>query len=347
MTSRERWLAVLNHKSPDRVPMDWWGTDEIRDKLLGHLELSTEEELFAALHIDRPLFVEPRYVGPRRETDEDAYGIRYAYMNYGTGKYREVAHSPLAAFESVQEIEANYHWPEPEWWDCSVVAEQVKGHDERPVQFDMANMYAIYTRARGIEQAFIDFAVNHDIVLYCMEKMIKIHSEVARKVFEQIPGRIDVAMLANDMGSQEDLLFSPETARILFIPGLRQLAKLARDAGVTVMLHSDGAIRKAIPDLIDAGIQLLNPVQWRCKGMDRAGLKKDFGDKLMFHGGVDNQHTLVRGTPDEVREEVRYNIDVLGAGGGYILAPCHRLQAVSPPENIIAMYNEAKTYYPF
>ena len=344
MTSRERWLAVFNRETPDRIPMDWWGTDETRDKMLAHLGLTTEDELFAALHIDRPFVVEPKYVGPPLKPDEDEYGVSYSYADYGVGKYKEVAGSPLAAFESVDEIKANYRWPQPEWWDCSGAAEQVKGLDERPVQFVMANMYVIYCRTRGLEQAFIDFAVNHDIVLYCMEKMLDIHAKVATEMFEQIPGRIDIAMLMNDMGSQKDLLFSPDTARKLFIPGLRHLAALGQSAGATVMLHSDGAIRKAIPDLIDAGIQVINPVQWRCEGMERAGLKKDFGDRLMFHGGVDNQYTMVRGTTDEVREEVRYNIDVLGEGGGYILAPCHRLQAVSPPENIIAMYEEGYAY---
>ncbi len=344
MTPRERWLSVLHRKAPDRVPMDWWGTDEIRDKMLAHLDVSSEDELFAELHIDRPLILAPVYVGPPLEADEDAYGVRYADVDYGTGRYSEVKIPSLASFESVKEIEANYRWPQPDFWDCSGAAEQVKGKDERPVQFDMANMYAIYTRMRGIEQAFLDFALNHDIVLYCMEKMIELHSAVAAKMFECIPGRIDIALLMNDMGSQKDLLFSPETARKLFIPGLRLLAAQAREAGTTVMLHSDGAIRKAIPDLIEAGIQVLNPVQWRCEGMDRAGLKKDFGEKLVFHGGVDNQQTMVSGTPEDVRQEVRYNIDVMGAGGGYILAPCHRLQAVSPPENIVALYEEGYSY---
>ena len=297
MTHRERWLSVFNRTPPDRIPMDWWGTDETRDKMLAHLGVSTEDELFAALHIDRPLIVAPGYVGPPLDADEDAYGVRYADMDYGTGTYREVKIPSLASFESVDEIDDKFRWPRPDWWDCSGAAEQVKGKEERPVQFEMANMYAIYTRMRGIEQSFIDFAVNHDIVLYCMEKMIKLHAEVASRMFEAIPGRIDVALLMNDMGSQKDLLFSPETARKLFIPGLRTLAAQAREAGAAVMLHSDGAIRKAIPDLIDAGIQVLNPVQWRCEGMDRAALKKDFGEKLMFHGGVDNQQTMVRGTP--------------------------------------------------
>jgi uroporphyrinogen decarboxylase len=93
--------------------------------------------------------------------------------------------------------------------------------------------------------------------------------------------------------------------------------------------------------MIDAGIEVLNPLQWRCKGMDREGLKRDFGDRLVFHGGVDNQQTLAFGTVEEVRREVIANLRILGAGGGYILAPCHNIQAVSPPGNIVAMYETA------
>jgi uroporphyrinogen decarboxylase len=93
--------------------------------------------------------------------------------------------------------------------------------------------------------------------------------------------------------------------------------------------------------MIEAGIDVLNPVQWRCKGMDREGLKRDFGDRLVFHGGVDNQYTLARGSVDEVRQEVEDNLRILGARGGYIVAPCHNIQAVSPPENVQAMYETA------
>jgi uroporphyrinogen decarboxylase len=90
--------------------------------------------------------------------------------------------------------------------------------------------------------------------------------------------------------------------------------------------------------MVAAGIDILNPIQWRCAGMERAGLKRDFGDQVVLHGGVDNQQTLAFGTVEEVREEVRYNLQVLGAGGGYILAPCHNVQAISPVENVVAMY---------
>jgi uroporphyrinogen decarboxylase len=105
-----------------------------------------------------------------------------------------------------------------------------------------------------------------------------------------------------------------------------------------VFCHSDGAIRDVVPDLVEAGIQVLNPIQWRLPGMGREGLKRNFGARVIFHGGVDNQQTLPFGTPAEVRQEVAENYRILGAGGGYILAPCHNLQDLTPPENIVAMY---------
>jgi uroporphyrinogen decarboxylase len=125
---------------------------------------------------------------------------------------------------------------------------------------------------------------------------------------------------------------------------MRRMIQLAHEAGVYVFTHSDGAIRKIIPELIEIGIDLLNPIQWRCKGMERDGLKRDFGDRLIFHGGVDNQQTLPFGTVDDVRREVIDNMEIMGRGGGYILAPCHNIQSVSPVENIIAMYETGYEY---
>jgi uroporphyrinogen decarboxylase len=132
--------------------------------------------------------------------------------------------------------------------------------------------------------------------------------------------------------------------REFFIPRMERMIDLAHQAGAYAFFHSDGAVRKIIPDMIAAGIDVLNPLQWRCKGMEREGLKRDFGDQVIFHGGVDNQYTLAFGSVEEVREEVITNIQVLGAGGGYILAPCHNIQAVSPPENVVAMYETGYEY---
>jgi uroporphyrinogen decarboxylase len=113
---------------------------------------------------------------------------------------------------------------------------------------------------------------------------------------------------------------------------------LVHQAGGRVFFHTDGAVRSIIPDLVAVGIDVLNPIQWRCRGMDRRELKAAFGDRLVFHGGMDNQQTLPFGTVADVRREVQENVEILGAGGGYILAPCHNIQALTPPENVIAMY---------
>ena len=195
----------------------------------------------------------------------------------------------------------------------------------------------VYKKLRGQEQAFMDLMLTPEIVHFCLDKLFDL-------AYEQIPGKVLIRYVAEDLGSQEDLLYSPAQIREFLLPRMKRMMDLAHDHGVYVFHHSDGAIREILPDIIAAGIDVLNPVQWRCKGMDRAGLKRDFGDQIIFHGAMDNQYTLAFGTVDEVRQEVMDNLQILGAGSGYILAPCHNIQAVSPPENIVAMYETAYEY---
>jgi uroporphyrinogen decarboxylase len=117
-----------------------------------------------------------------------------------------------------------------------------------------------------------------------------------------------------------------------------------RDADAFVFHHSDGNCRRIIPDMIEAGIDVLNPIQWRNTGLEREELKREFGDKVVFHGAMDNQHTLPFGSPEEVRREVLENLQILGKGGRYILAPCHNIQPITPVENIQAMYEAGHEY---
>ena len=338
MTPRERWLAVLRREKPDRVPMDYWATDEATAKLMKHLGVSTEGELRARLHIDSTVDIGAAYVGPRRADNTSEYGIQYQAVDYGSGVYEEVASHPLAAFTSIAEIEANYRWPSPDWYDYAVIPSQVKAAGERPIRGGGSEPFLTYCALRGQEQAFMDLLINKDVAHYCLDKLFDLCYENTRRIFETAGDRVTICYVAEDMGSQEDLLFSPAQIREFLLPGMKRMTELARQAGVYVFHHSDGAIRKMIPDMIGIGIQVLNPIQWRCKGMERAGLKRDFGSELVFHGGVDNQRTLPFGAVADVRQEVLDNLRILGAGGGYILAPCHMIQAVGPAENVVAMY---------
>jgi len=344
LTPKERWLAVLKREKPDRLPMDYWATDEATQKVMKHLGCSEPWEMFERLHIDRVVAVGPRYVGPPIEPGHDMHGCRYEDVDYGTGVYPECVYHPLAGYNSVEEIERNYTWPSTDWFDYSVLPPQIKGREMYPIQGGGSEPFLTYKNLRGMEQAYMDLILNPALVHYCLDKLFDFCYENTLRIYEAIPGQVNASYIAEDFGAQEDLLISPQAIREFFVPRMKRMIELAHQAGAYAFFHSDGAIRKIVPDMIEAGIDVLNPLQWRCKGMERAGLKRDFGDKVIFHGGVDNQYTLAFGSAEEVREEVGYNIEVLGQGGGYILAPCHNIQAVSPAENVVAMYEAGWEY---
>lgn len=340
MTPRERWQAVLSRRQPDRVPMDFWATGETTGKLMQRLGCAAEFDLMKRLKIDRPVAAGPKYVGPPTPPHTDIYGIGYRDVDYGTGSYDEAVSFPLAKFKTVGEIESNYTWPNPDWWDYSGIPSQLKGREEYPVNGGGSEPFLLYKNLRGGEQALMDLVENPEIVEYCLKKLFDLAYINTLRIYEAIPGKVTYSYVAEDLGGQNDLMMSPRHIRRFLFPGMKRMIELIHSAGVTVFHHDDGNISRILPELIELGIDLLNPIQWRAAGMERETLKADYGNRLIFHGGMDNQYTLPFGTVDEVRQEVRDNLRILGAGGGYILAPCHNIQPNTPLENILALYEE-------
>lgn len=338
MTPKERWLAVLQGEKPDRLPMDFWGTPEAKQKLQRYLGCATEMAMYQKLNIDLLISVGPEYAGPPRDAGVDMYGCLHQTVEYEGGVYEECVSHPLAPYTTIDEIDANYTWPTADWFDYSRLADTVAQYPDYPIRGGGSEPFLVYCNLRGLEQAYIDLVENREMVEHCLDRLFDFAYENTTRIYEALPGKVQLSYVAEDFGAQESLLFSPRIIRDLFIPRMKRMIDLAHENDVYVFHHSDGAIRPIIPDMIAAGIDILNPIQWRCEGMERAALKQDFGAKVVLHGGMDNQYTLPFGTVDEVWQEVRDNIELLGAGGGYILAPCHNIQAVSPPENIVAMY---------
>ena len=338
MTPKERWLAVLQRKQPDRMPMDYWGTQEANDMLVRSLGVADMDEAMRMLHIDIPLVVTPAYTGPAHPDNTDMYGCSYCDVRYESGVYRECVTHPLADFKTVEEIEKNYTWPSADWFDYSVIKKQAAGMEHRPIVGGGSEPFLIYAILRGDEQAYMDLILNPDIAHYCLDKLFGFAYENTARIYGAIPGKVDISYIAEDLGSESSLLMSLAHIKEFIIPGMKRMMDLAHGAGVYVMTHSDGAVRPVLPLFIEAGTDVMNPVQWNCAGMERRALKRDFGDRLIFHGGVDNQRTLPFGSVDDVRNEVLENIEIFG--DGYILAPCHNIQAITPPENIVAMYEE-------
>lgn len=344
MTPKERWLAVLSRKKPDRVPMDYWATPETTAILLKHIGCSTELEMCPKLHVDMAFKVKPVYVGPPVPQGCDIFGCRYKNMDYGTGIYKECVFHPLAPYDSAEEVEDNYRWPDPDWWDYTSIRSQIAKKEDYPILAGHFEPFLTYKDLRGQEKAFMDLIENPQLVHFCLDKLFDLGFTEIRRMYEQIPGKVMITYVAEDMGGQEDLMFSPAHIREFLLPRMKQVIDFIHSEGAFAFHHNDGSIRRILPDMIAAGIDILNPIQWRSKNMDRKELKKDFGNQVILHGAMDNQHTLPFGDVEDVRAEVLENLNILGAGGGYILAPCHNIQPITPIENILAMYQTGYEY---
>jgi uroporphyrinogen decarboxylase len=348
MDSRERMLAAMNLQPVDRVPTDIWAVGEVWQKLKDHF--GGHNDILAALHIDGMASVGAEYTGPPlpevpEEHTVDCWGIQYRSLAYETGIYYEQSVWPLAEATTIDDLE-RYEWPLPDWFDYSKLHDAALAAREKQVVLcGYMTIFYMHLLLRGLEQSLVDPHDDSDFTHHLLNRVSDFLYEYHRRMFEAADGLIDVAQVTDDFGSQSAPMISLQTFRTFYRPHMERFIGLCRERKIKVFHHDDGAIRPFLPDLVEMGIDILNPVQSACQGMEMDGLKRDFGDRLCFHGGIDNQNVLPFGTPDDVRAAVRAAIDALaGDGTGYILAPCHNIQAVTPIENILAMYDEAWQY---
>ena len=349
-TPRERWRAVLAGTQPDRVPCDYAATPEVTARLLKDLGCASERELWKRLGIDKLILLSAKHVGAKEETwhMQSLWSVWHIEVTNvavgdGVGTYEEVITSPLAKAESVKEIE-EFDWPNPGDWDVSDLRVQCEAWAGYPILGGCYEPFYLYCRLRGMEQALADLALNPALIEAGMERIFDIHRAVIGRSLEAAQGLVDFIYVAEDLGTQDSLLISAAAFRQFIKPWLRKMIDLVHSFGAKTLHHDDGAIRPFLPELIDIGIDVLNPVQWRCRGMEREGLARDFGKSLVFHGAVDNQHTLPFGSPEDVRREVADNIRIFQGGKGYIVAPCHNLQPNTSTANILALYDAVREF---
>ncbi|NLE45321.1 MAG: uroporphyrinogen-III decarboxylase-like protein [Chloroflexi bacterium] len=370
MDHRERILAAMRHQPVDRVPTDMWATVEVQEALFDHFgidagwgefscgvglmggaltrSVAAIIELWDRLHIDGILAVAPPYVGPplRREGgitySEWGFGVRT--QEYGRGEYAEQVVWPLAEAETIEDLEA-YRWPDPDWYDYDAVREIALQCEGRAVAGGYSAPFFWHNMLRGLERSLMDPLVKPEFTRHLIWRVSDFFTEYHRRLFEAAGDLIDVTQVTDDFGSQHGLLISPRMFDAFYREPMQRGIDLARRYGIIVFHHDDGDCRPLLPRFVEMGVQVLNPIQWRCGDWDLAALKADFGQDLCFHGAVDNQLTLPFGTPDDVRNEVRMLIDTLASDGtGFIIGPCHNLQIVSPIENIVALYEAATEY---
>lgn len=346
MTHRERVLAAVNHQPLDQFPTDIWAVPEVWEKLQAHFETKDTLEIYDYLGIDGILGIAPKYIGPELKKEdhyfENEWGFGYSLQQYQGGEYYEQTFFPLAGAETIEDLKA-YQWPDPDWYDYDSLREQAAKYPDRAIMSGYYCMFYYHNQLRGLEESFMDPAVRPDFTRYLLQRLEEFFYEYHTRIFNAAADVIDLTQVTDDFGSQNSLLISPRTFDKVYRDHIQKAIDLAKSFGIQVFHHDDGDIRKLLPRLTEMGMDILNPIQWRCGDWDLDWLKDEFGQDLCFHGGIDNQHTLPFGTVDDVVAEVRRIKRTLGKDGtGLIIAPCHNIQAITPVENIIAMYQTAK-----
>jgi len=348
MTSKERVSTALEHKSPDRCPCDYIGTPEVDEKLKAHFRTDSMETVLKELKVDIRI-LDAAYVGPELPAWDDG-----RFMNYWeqtrkpikneAGTYNEAVELPYAAFKSVEDVE-KFRWPKVDWFDYSQLSEDCRKYSDYAIVFGSpGNMDLINgtSYGRGVEQVIYDIALEDPVGLACMKKRFECCYERSETALKAANGQIDILWIGDDYGTQNGLLISPEKWRKLFFVKLKAMCDLGHKYGAKVMLHSCGSTRPIWPELIEAGVDIYDTVQPEAAQMNPAELKKEFGDRICFHGTMSTQNTLPFGTAEEVAAEVRLRIETVGKDGGFIVAPAHNIQPDTPIENILALYEEVQ-----
>jgi len=380
-TSYDRVTSALEHKEPDRIPLDLGGAmvtginiNSLR-KLRRYLGLSEEAKIWDRVtqlgqledDIIDELKVDVKNVGPESPSSPglaedldlvgkyhriiDEFGIGWQMPEDG-GHYYDLYLHPLANAETVQAIE-NYPWPDPldpkRFTHLKEKADRVVYEEKKAYVMGRmsAGMWEHATWMTGHEKFFMDMLLNEKLVTAIMEKMLELKMRYWGRYLDTVGDNTMVVSTADDLGTQNSLLVSLDLYKKLIWPYHKRLfdfIKKRAKGKVYIFFHNDGAIMETIPLLIEAGVDILNPFQVNCKGMDTRVFKKEFGEDLTVWGGTCSPLILEFGTPEEVRDETKRRIDDLAPGGGFIFAPIHIIQGGVPPENIMAWWSTLQEY---
>lgn len=342
MNSKERFLATANRTQVDRTAC-WLGIpdQESLPKLFKEYKVTNLHELKLAVKDDFYSVELPYH-------SEVSDAIYAAFDWYQKGCKVDEKHRTLTApgcFCDAEEIEDLdfFQWPDPSKYinpaECRKVIEQAP-EDKAVLGILWSSHFQDTCAAFGMENALMNMIANPELYDAVNDRIVDFYLKANEIFYEAGEGKLDAILIGNDLGSQRGLMISPEMVRRFVIPGCKKLVAQAHSYGLKVIYHSCGSIAEVIPDLIAAGVDIIHPIQALAKGMEASTLKKQFGQKVSFCGGVDTQELLVCGTTEQVRTEVRRLKKLFPTG--LILSPSHEaILPDVPPKNIRALFEEA------
>ncbi len=357
MNSKERYIAAAKLHQPDRIPIDLRFAPELETRLKKDLHMK-DEEFWTWLGQDaytvRPDYPSPaspiKYADPtvRVENDlyYDIYQVPFRMMTLRDQTYLEPTGKcpPLAQAETISDLEA-FPWPSTDQWDYSQIPQKLSVYPDKALWCRSRGCFQTAMFMRGTEHFLEDLILDEDFA-----------DALLGKIFEFTTKDIELSLLAgngeytfveynDDVATQRDLTISPQMWRKYLKPRLAQFCSMAHSYGALVRVHSCGSIYRIIDDLIEIGVDILNPIQPQAVNMNPYRIKEEFGNRICLHGAVDIQQLLPNGTAEQVKSEVRNLITKLGLNGGYILAGSHTLQADIPTANVVAIIDAVKEVY--
>lgn len=349
MNSKERVLAAFNHHEPDRVPAWLGASPRFREKARHYLHLADDEQLSVHVGDDfrRVLarYAGPDYASPYVDLPPGAtYRSVFGILRHGYEGGQPMNH-PLANAASAAEVDA-YLWPEPAWMEVSHLRAEAQqyagqyailGGEWAPFWHDAIDLL-------GMETLLIAMFDLPEIVDAVLEHLVDYYLAVSQHVFEEAADLIDIFFIGNDFGSQNGPLISEKLFRRFLLPPLKKLIDLGHAYDLKVLLHCCGGFEPLIPAMIDAGLDGLQGLQPKTRGMDPARLKTRFGDNLLLMGCIDSQ-LVIESDPGTVRAETRRILDLMKPGGGYVACPSHDYVLYETPvENVLALYEAVREY---
>jgi|LSQX01.1.fsa_nt_gb uroporphyrinogen decarboxylase len=372
MNHRDRLLAAINHREPDRVPVDLGATAvtslhiDTHRKLKAHFGINDpeetivnrmmqtvlpHEEILKRFDVDvRGVFM--GRLDSRPEIERPLNGSTVYTDEWGvtrikppTSHYYDLYECPFDREDLTITDVNNYNWPDPEdpgrYRGVVERARELREKTDYGVMFVFnVNVVHVTQFMRGFYLWFEDLLLRPELLRTMMRRVVDIHLAVGERILPQVAPYVDIVQVSDDMGTQDRLQFSPEIYREIIKPFHREIYNMIHDlTSAKLWLHSCGAISEVLDDLIEIGVDIINPVQVAAKGMEIESLKERFGDRIVFWGGIDTQKLLPQGSPEEVAETVRRTAKILGKGGGYVLCGTHNIQPEVPVENIITMYD--------
>lgn len=345
MNSKERFLATVERKPVDR-PAAWLGMPDIyaQPALFEYYGVKNMHELKLAVGDDF-YAVEVPYQSP---TASAIYAAFDWYMD-GNVDAEDRTLTADGCFKDAEELEDLdfFEWPDPaDYIDVEECRRRVEAAPEDKVTLGMlwSAHFQDTCAAFGMETALMNMIANPEIYEAVDAKIMEFYLKANEIFFEATKGKLDAVLIGNDMGSQRGLMLSPDMVRRFIIPGCKRLVEQAHSYGVKVIYHSCGSIVDIIPDLIEAGVDIIHPIQALAAGMEPMNLKEKFEGKVSFCGGVDTQDLLVHGSPEDVRRKVKELREIFPTG--LIISPSHEaVMPDVPPENIHALFEEAQKIY--